>query len=330
MSGFLAIVGDTWRQSRSQVVFIILIVLLVLLALAIGLLPKRITGADGEPRLGIAWSDEAFGDRYAAQWTGLYAMSLALDAGEEANPFADPNQAAQPNVMPYLDEAREEAESRSLLSREVDLWVYFLFRYLFYTCSILLFIAACSGFYPDLLSAGAIDVLLSKPMPRWAVYLAKYVGGMLLYGATLLVCGIVMYLSLRLSTGLWVHGVFRALPMNFFSAAVVYALLAVIGVLWRSATLCVVLGYAYYVIVDEVLVWFVESGRSGAFKNWKWVETTLEIMRNTMPNFALLKSVAVSSVINLPPLSATPLVTAAVWLVALLGIGIFIFDRKDF
>ena len=34
MSEFLAIVADTWRQSRAQVVYIIMMVVLVLVALA--------------------------------------------------------------------------------------------------------------------------------------------------------------------------------------------------------------------------------------------------------------------------------------------------------
>ncbi len=88
---------------------------------------------------------------------------------------------------------------------------------------------------PRTLEPGSINLLLSKPISRWLLFLTKYVGGcaFILINAAFLIGG--MWLILGIRFGIWNFHLLLAIPVYVFLFAVYYSVSVFSGVLWRSA-----------------------------------------------------------------------------------------------
>jgi ABC-type transport system involved in multi-copper enzyme maturation permease subunit len=100
---------------------------------------------------------------------------------------------------------------------------------------------------PQMFDPGSLSLLLSKPVSRSLMFLAKFVGGcaFILINVTYLIVGLWGIVGLRL--GIWSHGLLLCIPIFLFLFAVYYSVSAFSGVIWRNAVVCVVM---------TVLFWF--------------------------------------------------------------------------
>jgi ABC-type transport system involved in multi-copper enzyme maturation permease subunit len=329
MNAFLAIVGDTWRQSRQQVVFIILLVIMLLGTAAVIILPKVIVDESGEKRLGILRSETPWNGP-EDDWVDSYAASLMENGGEKVNPFTDKGRKEVLALqIKYRAEAEAKAKAVPRLQRGVEMLAHNYASWI-YTIAMALFIAAAAGYFPDLLSAGAVDVVLSKPISRLQLVLGKYCGGLSLLSLAILVSYGIVCVGLGLRLGIWPYRIFLAAPLTIFSAAVLYAILAMVGILWRSTALGMVLGYLLYFVIDLVVPLLVVLVKSGSLENWPWLESAAKATPYVFVNFFILKSVATMSVLNITTVGWAPIATAAAWILASLGLGYWIFRRRNF
>ncbi|MGD9720481.1 MAG: ABC transporter permease subunit [Pirellulales bacterium] len=101
---------------------------------------------------------------------------------------------------------------------------------------------------PQAFEAGSIDLLLSKPISRGGLFLAKFVGGcaFIAINAAYFIGGLWLILGLRL--GLWNERLLLAIPLYLFLFAIYYGVSSLAGVVWRNAIVSVVMA---------VLFWFV-------------------------------------------------------------------------
>ncbi len=88
---------------------------------------------------------------------------------------------------------------------------------------------------PDFLSAGSIDLVLSKPISRVQLFLVKYAGALFFMIAqiSLFCVGVFFVLGLRL--GEWNFGVFAAIPLITALFSFIYCISALVAVLTRSS-----------------------------------------------------------------------------------------------
>ncbi len=101
---------------------------------------------------------------------------------------------------------------------------------------------------PQAFEAGSIDLLLSRPINRSWLFLAKFVGGcgFIAINAAYLIGGLWLLLGLRF--GLWNERLLLAIPLYLFLFAIYYGVSSLAGVVWRNAIVSVVMA---------VLFWFV-------------------------------------------------------------------------
>ncbi len=101
---------------------------------------------------------------------------------------------------------------------------------------------------PQTFEAGSIDLLLSKPIYRGGLFLAKFVGGcaFIAINAAYLIGGLWLILGVRF--GLWNERLLLAIPLYLFLFAIYYSVSSFAGVVWRNAIVSVVIA---------VLFWFV-------------------------------------------------------------------------
>ena len=107
-----------------------------------------------------------------------------------------------------------------------------------------------------MLEPGSLNLLLSKPVHRWGLLLAKYIGGcvFILLCATLLFVGLWLWMGIQL--GVWERAILLSIPIYVFVFAMYYAISVLAGIWFRSPILCItfavlfwavcsVIGYAY-------------------------------------------------------------------------------------
>jgi len=110
---------------------------------------------------------------------------------------------------------------------------------------IFLGILVTAAIIPDMLQPGSLHLLLSKPVSRGLLFLAKFVGG----------CAFVFVCVTQLIIGLWLIAGFRldvwnarlllCIPVCVFLFAVFYSVSAVAGLKWRSPILAIGLANAF-------------------------------------------------------------------------------------
>jgi ABC-type transport system involved in multi-copper enzyme maturation permease subunit len=97
-----------------------------------------------------------------------------------------------------------------------------------------------SFFIPNMLRKGTVDLLLAKPLHRWALLTYKYLGGLafILVVNAYSIGGIWLVIGLR--SGLWANAALLLIFSLTFFFAILYAVSAFVGVVTRSAIVSIV------------------------------------------------------------------------------------------
>jgi ABC-type transport system involved in multi-copper enzyme maturation permease subunit len=324
MGPLLAIIADTWRQSRQQVVFLIMLGVLAIGVLVSVALAHTIeaTEPDGTvvEKVALHGVDDT-GDLLSTAWTGLYSATLIGEVEtQNLDPFSEEGQRLQQELMEVaLREAQTPPKQRG-----VEVLIYVV-GFAIYAISMLLFIAASAGYCPALLEAGAIDIVLAKPLERWKIYFGKYLGGLALFSAALFGAYALLFFGLGLRTGIWHPAIFRVMPLQLLSAATLFGLIALLGVLRGSTALAMIVGYVGYVLVDKIMQVLLFMPFGG--EQWR---STQELLRTVIPNFVRVRDTALMSVINAPATDWQPVFVMLAWMLISLGLGYWVFHRRDY
>jgi ABC-type transport system involved in multi-copper enzyme maturation permease subunit len=371
-----AIWADTWRQSRQQMVYLLLAFALLAVALGSVFLVTVRLNSEGQPMLTLRLQDQPAAG-LETSWDRQYRQAVAgerIDAalrlpGEDMRRtrgelsrlqremtrvrIGAASAAEQESLARRFDEARGRAQKAaedysrlenglaaeaqvlvdrrapgiSALAKGVDVWTSRVTVLLFWII-MLGFLSAAAGYFPGMMKAGAIDLMVSKPLSRFQLFMGKYLGGLGLCTAALLGSELVLLVGLGILTGIWPWGLLSAFPVTLFSAALLFAVVVLIGVATRSTALSMLGGYAYYLVVDTA-VWGIQS-LDAAGLGIKWLQKAAQISRWAFPGFSRLRTAASAAVLHIPIFDWQPVLVALVWLIALLAAAYALFRRIDF
>jgi len=117
---------------------------------------------------------------------------------------------------------------------------------------ILIAIVSTAAFLPNMVQKGTVDLLLARPIPRWRVFLYKYLGGLsyVMIAAGYLIVGSWLVMALR--SGIWSPGFLLSWPLLIFFFAALYAVSALIGLLTRSAIAAILLSAVTWFVVSSI------------------------------------------------------------------------------
>ena len=114
---------------------------------------------------------------------------------------------------------------------------------------------------PNTFEAGSVDLLLSKPIYRSALFLAKFLGGcaFIAINAAYFIVGLWLVLGLRI--GLWNERLLLAIPLYLFLFAIYYGVSSLAGLIWRNAIVSVVLAVVFWFVCFSMgtAVGFIEQ-----------------------------------------------------------------------
>lgn len=380
MSAFLAIVGDTWRQSKHQWVMILVLILLTAISMFLVAIVNKNEAPDGTPILTTVFDGDRVHRGLEMQWEGLYASALrhqigfddelrkgrqkvddafkAWSAADYERKRLESQGAPADEIARATETARDlqlAMESLQEKNRENDLyvrnrvntmiaersehitpmhkgaewWLGSIAAWIF-SISMLGFIAVCAGYIPNMLESGSIDLVLSKPIRRWHIFFGKYVGGLLLFSIALVVLYVIIFVVFGLKTGVWLWQWFGALPMTIFSLALLYAIVAWVGLWTRSTGMAMVIGFVYYGVVDTAVGVLTDPGDYPFVRDIEWIQDWIEIVKVTFPSFHWLKKSAESAVFSVVVMPWAQIGVGVAWLVLALGTAFNRFRINDY
>lgn len=135
---------------------------------------------------------------------------------------------------------------KTLLQPLVDQVLANVLRYLVGAAAVFISILVTAAMIPHAFEAGAIDLLLSKPVTRSLLFLVKFFGGcvFILLNSTYFIVGIWLIFGTRL--GMWNHSILWCIPILLFQFIVYYAVSAWAAVQWKSPIVSVVITFLFW------------------------------------------------------------------------------------
>ena len=194
---------------------------------------------------------------------------------------------------------------------------------------LLLAIFSTSSFIPNMLEKGNIDLILSKPISRIQLIIGKYIGSILfiLINIGLLIFGTWLIISLKFSY--WNASFLWSIVIITFTFAVLYSIIVLFGIITRSSIFGMMIAYFVYLILSPAL-FFVKSkvdifNISDFFKEilkglYYIIPKTSELMSGILVDVSTGKSIT----------DYQPVISSTIFLIIILGYGVFLFTRKDF
>lgn len=108
-------------------------------------------------------------------------------------------------------------------------------------------ILVTSTIIPQMFEPGSINLLLSKPVSRSALFVSKFLGAcaFILLNVSLLLGGLWLIAGTRF--GIWNYGILWCIPLFLFMFLIYYAVSAFTGLIWKSAVISVVLTVIFWI-----------------------------------------------------------------------------------
>jgi ABC-type transport system involved in multi-copper enzyme maturation permease subunit len=188
-------------------------------------------------------------------------------------------------------------------------------------------IFASAGLIPSVLEAGRISLLLSKPLTRTMLLMGRYFGNVfiVLVNHVYLICSI--WIVIGIKTNIWDTRFLLAIPISVFIFAVFLCVVVLIGVVFESAALSVMVPAALMLISAilaqrQIVIRLLDSDWSRQlWLAFYWIT----------PKFFDL-GLAMKQIVQYDREAnwITPVWTSAMFGLAVLSGAIYVFQKRDF
>jgi ABC-type transport system involved in multi-copper enzyme maturation permease subunit len=112
---------------------------------------------------------------------------------------------------------------------------------------LLIAIIITANMVPDTFEPGSLNLLLSKPISRWGLFTAKFFGGCVFIALCASYLFVGVWLWLGLGMGVWDRAILLSIPLYVIVFAIYFAVSAVVGLLFRSPIVSVILTLLFWV-----------------------------------------------------------------------------------
>jgi ABC-2 type transport system permease protein len=188
-------------------------------------------------------------------------------------------------------------------------------------------IFASAGLIPSVLEAGRISLLLSKPLTRTLLLIGRYSGNVLivLINNVYLICTI--WLVIGIKTGIWEPRFLLAVPISVFIFAVLLCVVVLIGVVFESAALSVMVPAALMLISAilaqrQVVIRLLDSDWSRQL----WLAFYWIVPKFYDLGSAMKQIIQYDREVNW----ITPVWTSALFGLIVLSGAVYVFQKRDF
>lgn len=198
--------------------------------------------------------------------------------------------------------------------------------------SYLLIITFCfisvSSFIPSMLEKGNIDILLSKPISRMKIIIAKFLGGVLLIFFSLVYLIGFVWLILSSKSGFWHVPFLYSILWLTLSFAVIYSLIILIGLVSQSTILSIIISFFLVFIVCPILA--VREETIFSLVNNGVVQFIVNFLYYVLPKTSDINKITMDIITGEPVKSYQPVFSSVLFMLAVLSVSIFYFKKRDY
>jgi ABC-type transport system involved in multi-copper enzyme maturation permease subunit len=149
----------------------------------------------------------------------------------------------------------------------------------------LLALVSSAGLFPEMVAGGTVETLLARPVPRWRLFLFKFLGGLLFTALQVGVFCTASFLVIGLRGNAWEPGIFIAVPMVTILYSYLFSVCALLGAWTRSGIAALLLtvlfwGFLFLLNTSEQLV---NSFRIARLEEFAAIDRTIEKRRQKDP-----------------------------------------------
>jgi ABC-2 type transport system permease protein len=198
--------------------------------------------------------------------------------------------------------------------------------------SYLLIITFClisvSSFIPSMLEKGNIDLLLSKPVSRTKIILAKFLGGVLLIFLSLVYLIGFVWLILSLKSGFWHIPFLYSIIWLTISFAVIYSLIILIGLISQSSILSILISLFLVFIICPLLA--VREDVIFSLITNSTAQFVINFFYYILPKTSDINNITMEMITGEPIKSYMPVYSSLLFMLTALSASVLYFKKKDY
>jgi hypothetical protein len=132
------------------------------------------------------------------------------------------------------------------------------YKYLFLTLGVKFWLSvfavglalvSTAGIFPEFVTAGSIDLYLSKPIGRTRLFLTRYVGGLMFVALQVTAFCVASFVVIGMRGGAWEPAIFLAVPLVVLVFSYLFAVCVLLGLLTRSTVAALLLTLLFWFIL---------------------------------------------------------------------------------
>ena len=190
----------------------------------------------------------------------------------------------------------------------------------------LLAILASAGLIPTIFEPGRIELLLSKPVERWHVLLGRFAGNLIVVGLNMFYPVLAVWIIFGVKTGIWTFGFLWGSLLAVFMFAVYLSVILLVGVVWESAVVSTMITFA--MIIISIILW--NKSALERLLSSEWSRNAVRFFYYLLPKVVDIGRMLTRIVMEQPVDDWMPFWSTALFGLACLGSGLWIFQRRNF
>ncbi len=195
-----------------------------------------------------------------------------------------------------------------------------------FTAGLFLAIFAAAGLIPTVFEPGRIELLLSKPVSRPTLLLAKVLGTLAVIGVNLFYLVLGVWIILGFKTEIWKTDFLLAAVLAMFAFAVLLPVIVFVAVVSDSAVLATMV--TYFVALMSLI--FSQHERIAPYFDSQWPRDLVEGLYHVFPKLYEIGNTARLVLMERELESWMPIWSSGIFAVVVLGAGVWVFQRKDY
>jgi ABC-type transport system involved in multi-copper enzyme maturation permease subunit len=195
-----------------------------------------------------------------------------------------------------------------------------------YFAGMALAVFASAGMISAVFEPGRIELLLSKPVSRTHLLLGRYAGNLLVVTANILYLVLGSWLIFGAKTGVWGAGFVLSSLFTIFIFAVLLALIALIGVLWESAAVAIMITWAILIITPIL----AQRSTIERLLSSEWSRDVVRVLYYALPKTSDISVIVRDLILGQPVQSWMPVWSTAVFGAIALALALWRFERRSF
>jgi ABC-type transport system involved in multi-copper enzyme maturation permease subunit len=212
---------------------------------------------------------------------------------------------------------------------DVDKWVrgtYGGIAFFLYVWGMFLAVFASAGLTSSILEPGRIELLLSKPVSRAHILLARYFGNVLVISGNVIYLVLGVWLILGYKTQIWSVDFLYSIPTTIFVFAVLLSVIVLLGVLFESAALGTMVTVTL-MIMSAILA---QTSVMLRLLSSEWSRNVWRTLYYCIPKVFDLGNMTLQMIQREPVDMLMPIWTSALFGIAMLTCAVFVFRKRDF